>query len=111
MEASVSVGQDVIRWRQSNTLGETLRERVVVCQLARANTGLLAGDDSILDPTITVNHMVMKREAKQKKLHQMAKVHDLLEMWQSSQNLRATQTSAKNISIRAEWLRQSGRAP
>jgi hypothetical protein len=33
----------------------------------------------------------MKKEAEEKKLHRMAKVHDFLEMWQGSQNLRATQ--------------------
>ena len=35
--------------------------------------------------------MEMKREAKQKMLCRMAKVHDFLEMWQGSQHLRATQ--------------------
>jgi hypothetical protein len=35
--------------------------------------------------------MEMKREVEKKKLHRMAKVHDFLEMWQGSQNLRATQ--------------------
>jgi len=35
--------------------------------------------------------MEIKREAEEKKLHGMAKVHNLLEMWQGSQNLRATQ--------------------
>jgi len=35
--------------------------------------------------------MEMKREAEEKMLYQMAKVHDFLEMWQGSQNLWATQ--------------------
>jgi hypothetical protein len=35
--------------------------------------------------------MEMKREAEEKKLHPMAKVHNLLVMWQGSQTLRATQ--------------------
>jgi len=39
--------------------------------------------------------MEMKREAEQKKLHRMAKVHDFLEMWQGSQNLRATQKESR----------------
>jgi hypothetical protein len=34
VEASVSLGQDVIGWRQSKTTGETLRENVVVGQFA-----------------------------------------------------------------------------
>ena len=33
--------------------------------------------------------MEMKREAEEKKSHQMAKVYDILVMWQGSQNLRA----------------------
>jgi len=33
----------------------------------------------------------MKKEAKEMKFFRMAKVHKILEMWQGSQNLRATQ--------------------
>jgi len=33
----------------------------------------------------------MKKEAEERKLHRMAKVHNFLEMWQGSQNLCATQ--------------------
>jgi hypothetical protein len=32
----------------------------------------------------------LKREAEERKLHRMAKVNDFLEMWQGSQNPRAT---------------------
>jgi len=39
--------------------------------------------------------MEMKREVEEKKLHRMAKVHDFLEMWQGSQNLRATQKESR----------------
>jgi hypothetical protein len=34
VEASVSLGRDVIGWRQSKTTGETVREKVVVRQFA-----------------------------------------------------------------------------
>jgi len=95
VEASFSLGRDVIGWRQSKTTGETLREKVVVRQFARANNGLLAGDDPVLDSNSTDNAMEMKREAEEKKLHRMAKVHDFLEMWQGSQNLRATQKESR----------------
>jgi hypothetical protein len=87
VEASSSLGRHVIGWRQLKTTGETLREKVVVRQFARANGGLLAGDDPVLDPDSTDNDMEMKREAEEKKLHRMAKVHDFLEMWQGSQTL------------------------
>jgi len=33
----------------------------------------------------------MKKEADERKLHRMAKVHDFLEKWQGSQNLNVTQ--------------------
>jgi len=43
VEASFSLGRDVIGWRQSKTTGEILWEKVVVRQYARANNGILAG--------------------------------------------------------------------
>jgi hypothetical protein len=33
----------------------------------------------------------MKKDPDERKLHRMAKVHDILEMWQGSQNIGATQ--------------------
>jgi len=91
VEASFSLGRNVIGWRQSKTTGETLREKVVVTQFARANNRILAGTDPELDTTNTENDSEMKKEAEERKLHRMAKVHDFLEMLQGSQNLRATQ--------------------
>ena len=103
VEASFSLGQVVIGWRQSKATGETLREKVVMRQFARANSGLLAGDDPVLDPDRTDNDMEMKREAGEKKLHRMAKVHDFLEMRQGSQSLRGTQKESRvqNVQIAA----------
>jgi len=45
----------------------------------------------------------MKKEAEEWKLHRMAKVPDVLEIWQGSQNLRATQkgSSAQNKQMTA----------
>jgi hypothetical protein len=43
----------------------------------------------------TENDSEMKKEAEEWKLHRMAKVHDFLEMWQGSQNLRATQKESQ----------------
>jgi hypothetical protein len=37
----------------------------------------------------------MKKEAEERKLHRMAKVHDFLEMWQGSKNLGATQMESR----------------
>jgi hypothetical protein len=55
----------------------------------------LAGDNPVLDTTEAENDIVLKREAEERKLHRMAKVHDFLEMWQGSQNLRATQRESR----------------
>jgi len=95
VEASFSLGRDVIGWRQSKTTGETLGEKVVVRQFARANNGILAGTDPELDTKNTENDLEMKKEVEERKLHRMAKVHDFLEMWQGSQNLRATQKESR----------------
>jgi len=95
VEASFSFGRDVIGWRQSKTTGETLREKVVVRQFARANNRILASTYPELDNANTENNSEMKKEAEERKLHRMAKVHDFLEMWQGSQNLRATQKESR----------------
>jgi len=90
VEASCYPGRDVIGGRQSKTTGRTIREKVVVRQFARANNRILAGADPELDTTSTENDSEMKKEVEERKLHRMAKVHDYLEMWQGSQNRRAT---------------------
>jgi hypothetical protein len=56
-----------------------------------------------LDTTNTENNLEMTKDAEQSKLHPIAKVHDVLEMWQGSNNLHATQkeSSAQNHQISA----------
>jgi len=44
-----------------------------------------------VDITNTENHLEMKRVAAERKLHSIAKVNNWMEMWQSSQNLCATE--------------------
>ena len=78
VEASISLGRDVISWRQSKSTGETLREQVVVRQFAPAKNGILAGADPELDTINTENDMEMEKEAEARNLHGMAKVHDFL---------------------------------
>jgi hypothetical protein len=84
VEASFSLGQDAFGWWQSKTTGETLREKVIVRKFARVNNWIWAGIDPELDSTNTENDSEMKKEAEERKLHRMAKVHDFLEMWQAS---------------------------
>jgi len=45
VEASFTLGRDVIGYRQSKTTGGTLRKKVVVRQFARTNNRILAGTD------------------------------------------------------------------
>jgi hypothetical protein len=80
VEASFSLGRDVVGWRQSKTTGETVREKVVVWLFARVKNGILAGSDRELDLTNTENDSEMKKEADKRKLCRMAKVYDVLEM-------------------------------
>ena len=95
VEASFSLGRDVISWRQSKTTGKTLCEKVVVRQFAQANNEILAGDNPLSDTNNTENDSEMKKDADERKLQWMAKVHDFLEMWQGSQNLRATRKKSR----------------
>ena len=80
VEASFSIGRDVIGWRHSKTTGKTIREKVVGMQFARGNNGILAGTDPELDTTNTGNDSEMQKEPEKRKLHRMAMVHDFLEM-------------------------------
>jgi hypothetical protein len=96
VEDSFSLGRDVIGWRQPKTSGETLREKVVVRQLARANNAILAGTAPELDSMNTDNDSEMKQEGEESKFHPMAKVYDFLEMWQGNQNLRPTQKESRS---------------
>jgi hypothetical protein len=59
-------------------------------QFASANNGILAGDNSVSDTINTEHHLEIMKEVEERKLHRMAKVNDLLDMWQRSQNLHAT---------------------
>jgi hypothetical protein len=55
----------------------------------------LARDSPLLDLADTENNSEMKREVGERTLHPMAKVDDVLEMWQGSQNLHATQKESR----------------
>jgi hypothetical protein len=108
VEPSVSLSQDVIGLRQSKTTHETLHEKVVVRQSARANDGIEADTDPLLDTPNTANDSEMKTVVEETIMHTIANFHDLLEMWQGSQNLRATQKECHSrnkqmTAIRYNW--------
>jgi len=79
----------------AHTTGKTLRENVVVRQFAQANDWIFAGNDPAMDATEPEKVLELKREVEEIKLHRMAKVHDLLEIWQGSHNLHATQKKSR----------------
>jgi len=95
VEARFSLNGDVIGWRQSKTTGKTHWANVVVRPFARTDHGILAGNEPELDAMNTDNDSLMKKEAGEKTLHRTAKVHMVLELWQGSQNLHATQKESR----------------
>ena len=58
----------------------------VVTPFARANRGMMAGADPELYTLNTENNLEMKNEVEERTLPRIAKVHNILEMWQDSQN-------------------------
>jgi len=91
VEDNSSVGRYIIEWEQPEPTSETLREKVIQKQCARANHGILASDDPALNSTNTEKDLEMNDRVEQWKSHRMAKVYNFLEMWQGSQNLHPTQ--------------------
>jgi len=81
--------------RTSQTSGLSLRDKVIVRQFAWANNVILAGYYSAQDSMETANNSQLTREVEERKFHRMAKVHNLLEMWQCSQNLCPTQKESR----------------
>jgi len=95
VEASFFLRWDVISWRLSTTIGETLHKKVFVRQITPAQEWILAGTDQLSHTMNTENNSEMKTQAEQRNLLTMAKVLDFLEMWQGSHNLHATQKETR----------------
>jgi len=73
----------------------TLRVKVILRQCAWPTNGIYSVYDPVLDTTEAENDIELNKAAADRKLHKMAKVHDFLEMWQGSQNVRATQKESR----------------
>jgi len=103
LEASFSLARDVMCWRQSNPTATTHCETVIVRQFARTINGISACYDPAFDMTNTKHNTEMKSVVEDRTLHRMAKVHDVVEMWQGSQNLCVTQNEscAQNTQVTA----------
>jgi len=95
MEASCSLGRDIIGLRLVKTTGNFLCEKVVVRQFARAINGILTDDDSALDTINTENDMEMMREVEERTLHRVGMVNDLWEISQCSRNVRTKQNESR----------------
>jgi len=93
--ASFSHSRDVIGRRQLNTTGRTFHKTVILKRFDRANTSILAGIIPVSDTMNTEHDFQTKKEAEERTLHRMPKVHDFLEMWHGSLNLRATQMESR----------------
>jgi len=66
VEASASLGRDLIGWRQPKTTGETVPKNVFVTHIAPPSDGILPGDDRTLDTTNTENDLEMKNQAEER---------------------------------------------
>ena len=75
----------------SKTTAVTRRTTVIVRQLAGANTWNLTCADQSFETGNRENESEMKRHVEERTLLRMAKVHDILDIWQGRQNLGATQ--------------------
>jgi len=104
-QARLSLGLVVIGWRQCNITGRTLRGNVILREFAQVNNGILVGDDQGFDTMNTENDSEIQTLAEQRQLLRVAKVHDLLAMWQDTYNLHAThkESCAPNKQITALW--------
>jgi hypothetical protein len=100
VEASISLGRHVIGWRQTKTTGETLQEKVIVRQCVGACISIVVCDHVALNTRNSQNPLEMLKEVEKRKLYISANVHDFWEMWQGSQNLRATKMKSHPQSSR-----------
>jgi hypothetical protein len=80
---------------QSKTTVQTLCNKVFVCHFVVPNNGIVASADLELDTTTTQNDSEMNNEVEERKSPSIAKVHNILEMWQDSQNRRTTQKHSR----------------
>ena len=93
VEASFSLGRDVIGWRQSKTSGITLQQKVVVRQWARSNDGLFPEEIGMLD--ISDNDNEEKRQKEDRKLNQLASIKDFITFTNESRARKSYQRQVR----------------
>jgi hypothetical protein len=80
--------------RSQKSNGETLHDKVILRVFAKSHDGIFAGADPDLNTTNTENNTEMKNDTEESLFHRIAKVHHILEMWQSSQKICVTQKNS-----------------
>jgi len=97
VEASFSLGWDVIGWRQSKTVGETVCEKVVVRKFARGNNVIFSGADPQMATPETEHVLEIKKEAEENKFHRMAKIHDF---WKCGRAAKTYVLPRRNLTLK-----------
>jgi len=72
-----------------------LRETVILGELTGANHQIVEWRNPVSDMTNPETDSEMKEQEEERKLHRMAKVYDVLNIWQGRQNLQATQNESR----------------
>jgi len=102
VEASFSLGWDVIGWQQSKTTGKIIHKNVVVRHFALANNWIFADTDAELHITTSENDSEMKSEPEEMKLHRMAKFHDF---WRCGRAAKTNLLPRRNLALKiGKWL-------
>jgi len=88
VEASFSLGRDVTGWRQSNTSGEPLWDKMLYESLLEPIADYWLATTQYWVQTALIKKGRWRERRRRRSLHRMSKVYDFLEMWQGSQTLR-----------------------
>ena len=102
VEASFSLGRDVISWRQSRTKAATLQQKVVVRQWARSNDGFLP--DEVKKSLEGDNDEDERQKKEDERLNQLASMRDFLMFKKESQNRRSMQKKLKGKDVAVSGL-------
>jgi len=81
LEASVSLGPDIMSWRHTKSNGAIFRDTVIATKLDSAIETRFAGDSTVCEAGQPQNDFEFKREGEETKLNKIARVEDVLEMW------------------------------
>jgi len=102
VEASFSLGRDVINRRQSPTTGETHRENIVVWQFAQANDRILASTDLELD---TTTQKTTRKWSKRRRKRNFIQWRRFMTFWRCGRVGKTYMLSRRNHALKtSRWL-------